>query len=71
MKKILNQQRNIHFSLLQRNQVDRDDIDPIIKIRAHLAFGDQLLERHIGGGDHAHVDVNIGAATEPLHLLIF
>ena len=38
MKKILHQQRNVDFPLPQRNEMDWDYIDPIVKIRPHFIF---------------------------------
>jgi hypothetical protein len=32
MKKILNQERNVYFSLTQRDQLDGNDVNAIIKI---------------------------------------
>ena len=38
MKKLLYQQRNVDFPLPQRNEMDWDYIDPIVKIRPHFTF---------------------------------
>ena len=43
MQKILNQEGNVHFSLTQRDKLDRNHIDSIVEIGAHFPFGNQLF----------------------------
>jgi len=70
-QKIVDQERDILAPVAQRNQVNRDHVDPVVKITAHLSLGDEILQRDIAGGDHPHIDMNLQVAAEPLDLLIF
>ena len=60
-RKKSDQQRNIFFALPQRRQVDGDDVQPVKEIFAELAFAHLLFQVHIGGGNDAHVHLQVHA----------
>ena len=51
MQKVLYQERNILQSLTQGNEANRDNIQAVVDVAAHLAGGNQFSKRHIGRGD--------------------
>ena len=43
-------------ALAQRRQLDRKNVEPVIKILAEFSFLRRLLQIPVGGGDHADID---------------
>src|SRR6266481_262655 len=60
---VLNQQRNISYSLAQCRHLDRNDIQPVQEILAKLAFGNKRVQIAMRGCNHSHVDRNWPAAA--------
>src|SRR4029453_4387933 len=56
-QEMFRQQGNIFSSIAKRGQVQRDDIDSVVKILAELSFPDQILEVLVRRGDDANVDL--------------
>src|SRR5436305_10744408 len=55
---MLNEDRDIVGALTQRRQVQRDDVESIVKIRTEAARLDLFLEIAVGRGDEPRVDRN-------------
>src|SRR6202041_1474505 len=68
---ILDQKRDVLFSLPKGRDLDREDVEPIKEIFAECAGRDRLLEVAIGCCEHADVDVHrlIGTNTLKFALL--
>ena len=52
------QQRDVFGAIAERRHVNRKDIQPVVEVVAERAFGDELLEIAMRGGDDTHVDVD-------------
>src|SRR5216684_1088076 len=64
----LDQQRNIFTPFPQWRQIDRYDIQPIIKVLSEGPIFYHLFEIRTGGRDNTHVDLDGTVATNPLEL---
>ena len=59
------------FSLVQCGKMNAEDVETVEQIAAEFAFGNGLLWRTIGGGEQAHVDVDLFAAAETSYGALF
>src|SRR6059036_1057136 len=58
----MNVRANSGMSSLRR-QVDREHVEPVEKVLAQLVGADGLRGHAVGGGDHAHVHLDLGLAA--------
>ena len=56
---VIHQQRDVALSLAQRRDVHGEHVEPVVEVLAEGAVLHHLLERAIGGGDHAHVHLDV------------
>ena len=54
-------------ALAQRRHVDREDLQAVEQVLAHLAVLHRLVRVAVGGGDHPHVDVDRLVAADAHH----
>ena len=66
----MHQQRNIFATLPQRRKIDADHVEAIEEIFAELAFPHQLAEIDVGGGDDAHIHLNLLHAAQMHELAV-
>ena len=59
----LGEERDVLAPLAQRRQVDREHVEPVEEVLAQLAVGDRLGRVLVGGGHHAHVDLDLVLAA--------
>ena len=57
-------------ALSQRRQHQRNDVDPVIEIRAELSFRDKLFKVPVGRADKAEVDLQRLLAADALELAL-
>ena len=67
-KEMLGQQRNVVPPFPQRGQGNRHDVEPVVQVLAEAARLDFVLERFIGGGDHAHIHADRLGVAESFEL---
>src|SRR6185436_19681400 len=63
------QQRNVRWIFAEGRQLYLHDVESIVQIRAEFSLVDRILEIAVGGGNHAHIDVDIGRAADTLERL--
>ena len=51
----------------KRHRVQREDIQPVVKILAEITCADLLGHVAVGGRDHAHIDRDIGLRADRGH----
>ncbi len=61
------QHRQIVLAIAQRRQRNGKHVQPVKQVLAELAFPDGVIERRIGGRDHAHVQLNLALSAQPAH----
>src|SRR5579875_2732974 len=66
---MLHQQRNVLTPFPQRWQMERHDVEPVVKIFAETALAHRLLQVEVGGRNDAHIDLNGLRAANALQLL--
>ena len=70
-EKAVGEDRNIHGAFPQRRQADRESVDAVIQVLTEPALAHEHVERAIGGGDQAEVDVDGAIAAEALKAALF
>src|SRR4051794_7223535 len=65
------EERDVFETLAQRRDLDREDIQPVVEILAHLAVDDRLLRIAIRRGDDARFDVDLLVAADAPELAFF
>ena len=70
LDKVIDQQRDIFFSILEIRDVNRYDIEAVLEVLAEVAFLDLLLQILIGSGDDAHVDFDSLVAADTSNLVL-
>src|SRR5581483_5611092 len=66
----VHQQGDIFLALTQRRQVDGDDVQAVKEIFAESALTAELLQVHVGGGDDAHVYLDLLHAAQVHELAV-
>ena len=61
---------NVFATVAQRRQLQVDDVEAVIEIFAEAAFPDQREQIDVGGGDDAHVDLELFGAAEAHELAL-
>ncbi len=64
------QHRNVLAPLAQRRQADADDVQAMVEVLAKTPVGDARLEVLVGGGDDAHVDVDLLEAADAVETAV-
>src|SRR6478609_19348 len=60
--------RNIAFALTQGGDIDRDNVEPIIKIFTKASLFERLTEVNVRGRHDSHVDITSGVRSQTLEL---
>ena len=60
------QQRNVLAPLAQRRHADADHVQAMVEILAEAAFAHARLEVLVGGGDDAHIRLDLLVAADPV-----
>ena len=63
---MLRQQRNVLLAFAQRGDLNRKDIETVIKVFPEPARGHVLLQIPVGGGDDAHIGAPGAVFADPL-----
>ena len=63
---MIDQERNIFFSLSQRWNINRDDVEAIKQIGAKAALRNFCIEPFVRRGDEANIDRNRPVAADAL-----
>ena len=69
LQEITDQHGDVPFALTQRRQVEWQHIQSIEKILAEFTFMHRQPEVAVGGGNHAHVDMDRVVATDWLDIV--
>ena len=64
LEEVLGQQGNVFAAGAQRGQVHGDDVEAVEEVFAEAAFADRLAQIDVGGGDDAHVHLNLLHAAQ-------
>ena len=64
VEEMLGEQRNVFAAGAQRRQVDGDDVEAVEKIFAEAAIAHGLAQIDVGGGEDAHIHLNLLNAAE-------
>src|SRR6202050_4650064 len=67
-KKVLRQGQNVPLPLAQGRNVERGNLEPVIKIFTETSRGNCILQIHVGRSYHANVNRNGTPRTQPNHL---
>ena len=67
---MLGEQGNIFAAGAQRRQIDGDDVEAVEEVLAEAALADLLAQVDVGGGEDAHVDLNLLNAAEMHEALV-
>ena len=67
---MINQRRDIFFSLAESGDLDRNDVEPVEEVLAEAPGADLLLEVLVRGGDDADVHADRFLAADPLKGLL-
>src|SRR5581483_4111746 len=67
LEKVAGEQGDVFFAVAQRRDFDGDDAQAIVKVFAEAAFGDELFQVFVGGGDDADVHRNFFRAADGAH----
>ena len=67
----VDERKDVFLAIAQRRNEDRDDGEAVVQILAELAFAHCFFEVAIGGGDDAHVHLDIAEAADAADHLIF
>src|SRR5450631_2254839 len=70
LEEVLHQQWNVFAALPQRWQINADYVEAVKQIFAEAAFFYHLAKIHVGGGDDAHVHLNLLHAAQMHELAI-
>ena len=62
---------NVFLALPQRRQMDVKDIQPVEEIFAQVSAAHRFIGNLIGGGNHAHVDFELGLSTQAPNARVF
>ncbi len=62
---MLDQQGDILAALAQGRQGDADDVEAVEEILAESAAADLVFQILVGGGDQAHIDLDVAGAAHP------
>src|SRR5579863_3776125 len=66
----LDKVRNIFLAFTQRSNVDRHDVQAVVKIFAKSALLERRAQVAVGRGDEAHIDLHRTGAAEALELAL-
>ncbi len=64
VEEVLGEQGNVFAAGAQRRQVHGDDVEAVEEVFAEAAFADCLAQVDVGGGDDAHVHLNLLHAAQ-------
>ena len=64
VEKVLGEQGNVFAAGAQRRQVDGDDVEAVEEVFAEAAVAHRLAQVDVGGGDDAHVHLNLLNAAQ-------
>ena len=67
---VIDQERQVLEPLAQRRRADRDHVEAVVEVLAEAPGLDLLREVAIGGGDHAHVDLDGRRGAHRLDLAV-
>ncbi len=67
---MLGEQRNVFAAGAQRRQVDGDDVEAVEEILAEAAVAHRLAQIDVGGGEDAHVHLDLLNAAEMHEALV-
>jgi hypothetical protein len=59
LEEVGGEQRNVFAAGAQAAAVDRDDVEAVEQVLAEAAFAHRLAQIDVGGGDDAHVDLDL------------
>ena len=62
--------RQVFHVLAQRRHVDVEDVEAVVEVGAQVAFGNGVRGVAVGGGQHAHVHVLLGARAQAAQLAL-
>src|SRR4029453_9264447 len=62
----LDEERDVLAPGAQRGQGEREDVEPVVQILAKAAVLEAARGLLVGGGEHAHVHLDLRAAADPL-----
>src|SRR3954471_2388648 len=68
---VLHEDGNVLTALLQRREVDVEDVEAEVQVLAESRRLDLLFQIAVRGADHAHVDRDLALAAEPAEALLF
>ena len=68
---VLHEDRDVLVPLLQRREVDVEDVQAEVEVLAEAAALDLVLELAVRGADHAHVDRDLALAAQTAEPLLF
>ena len=69
-EKELRQGQNVTRPFAQRRNMQRGNLEPVIKIFAETSRGNRILQIHVGGSYHANVNNNRTSRTQPNYLAL-
>ena len=64
------QQRDVLEPIAQRRQMQAQHIEAVVEVLAELALLDRVLGILVGGGEVAHVDLDLAVPADPAHLAV-
>src|ERR1700728_971648 len=67
-EKVSRQRENVTRPFAQRMDVQRGNLEPVVKILAETSCGNRILKVYVGRGYHANVNRNRTTRTQPDHL---
>ena len=64
LEEVLGEQGNVFAAGAQRRQIDGDDVEAVEEVFAEVAVAHRLAQVDVGGGDDAHVHLNLLNAAQ-------
>ena len=70
LQEMRDQQRDVFAPIVERRQLDVDDVQSVVKIFAEATFAHELLQIAVRRRDDAHVDLHCFGAADRAHLVL-
>ncbi len=64
LQEVLGEQGDVLLAVAQRRKLEADDVQAVEEVFAEAAFFDGLLQVDVGGGDDAHVHLDLLGSAE-------
>ncbi len=66
-QKVLDQQRDIFHTFPQGRQMDRDDVEPVVKVFTEFLGFYQFRQVSVGGRDDPDIQADLATGADPFH----